>query len=449
MKKRIKVGIAAVGVLALATAVCLSHQEPQSAGICAESRAETIVENNDQNDDGLAMPHASTDAEAPDIRTPAENAPFGPEVSAHAGEEGGTRLTPGGNVYPADEVEGMSPEEIAAFEENVDKALRHDAQNALLESDPTAEELYCNRELRLELPDGGVLKIGCNCNETDAIYLNPVYEPTEEGYVFSEEHTAFAFYLCPVRCGGITFWSDERMSFDITQEHEIRRFVISERTYDTLIPSDYIDQIRFGVKWKDENNFHGFDGSDCDIRIRCVRLPDGELTALANLHISFDPVSCKYTPESLTLTDVVSTEELTEEKRRDVIEKAFEFFASDEKGQSNQLNEADWETYRNKACVEKVRDFYFSSFFDEHGNVAHAAQFCGMDMYAVNITYPGFGFFTVYAAPERQLSGLRESVPSDENLQPFAYDAVMPFSKSKLFVPEYQKEDFFHDSAER
>ena len=93
--------------------------------------------------------------------------------------------------------------------------------------------------------------------------------------------------------------------------------------------------------------------------------------------------------------------------------------------------------------MEKVDSCYFPVLFGKTGDVMAAGQYHGKDLYAVNIVYPNYGFATIYAAPQRQINGLREGVPADEDIQPFAYDAFKPFTADTLFVPQYLEQEFY------
>jgi hypothetical protein len=72
-----------------------------------------------------------------------------------------------------------------------------------------------------------------------------------------------------------------------------------------------------------------------------------------------------------------------------------------------------------------------------------AGDYKTCDIYAVNLPYPGYGFFTVYAAPQLQLDGLSTATApgsSDLNLAIIGYDALYPFSESTLY-PKFEKQN--------
>lgn len=125
-----------------------------------------------------------------------------------------------------------------------------------------------------------------------------------------------------------------------------------------------------------------------------------------------------------------------------VLDRAFEYFCSDEKGQNTYVNREEWPLCRDLAVVEKVDRFYFPMLFDRTGNVINAGAYAGMSVYAVNINYPGYGFATIYCAPSEQIDGA-ENAAIDSTLCPFAYDAFKPFSEKTLFIPSFHEEDFY------
>lgn len=366
-----------------------------------------------------------------------------PDINTNTGANE-SKITPGGIEYSFIDTTGMTEEEIAELETRLDEEAEYSYEpNTNIGRPENTQGMYLNTERSCTFPSGSVLKIGVNLEYADALYLNPVYEAVEEENIFSEGETAFAFYLKTMFGEDVSTSSNVQMTYDVSSASDIKYFVITDRTYDTLVPAGYTDSVNYGVKWNDLNNYHGFDGSDYDMEIRVVRLPDGQLMGTAKMHISFD-VSGKYSVTSLVYSDVAATGELTEDKRSEAIERAFAFFCGEDKGQSTFVDQTYWEAYKIRAVVEKVDNWlYFPRLFDASGNVASAGKFSGMDAYAVNINYPGYGFATVYVAPQQQINGLRGSTDASDDLQPFAFDALKPFSRTTLFVPEYQKEDFF------
>lgn len=363
-----------------------------------------------------------------------------PKINTDAGAD--VKITPGGVEYSFIDTSGMSDEEIKELEARLDEeaGYTHD-ENTNIGSPDITRGMYINSEFSCVFPSGSVLRVGVHTDKSDAIYLNPVYEATDDEYIFSAEQTTFAFYLKTIYGNDIIAAGTPNV-YNAASNAEYKNLVITDRTYDSLVPAEY-DAAGNGAKWVDLNNFHGFDGQDCNIDIRIVRLPDGQLMGVARLHIAFDSASQTYRITGLTNRDVSVTGELQPELRSDAVEKAFEFFCSDDKGQSTFVDQSYWDAYRSSAIVEKTDGFYFPRLFDASGNVITAGRYSGMDIYAVNINYPGYGFATIYMAPQQQIEGMRSSAPSDEDIQPFAYDAFKPYDKSTIFVPNYQKDEFY------
>lgn len=354
-------------------------------------------------------------------------------------------ITPGGIEYSFIDTTGMTPEEIEELETRLDAEATYTYEPTTnLGGEKTTAGMYKNTSLSCTFPNGSVLRIGTDDGDGNALYLNPVYEAVEEENIFSAEKTAFAFYVKTMFGEDVATATSATALYNQGSNVGYKYFVIKDRTYDTLVPAEYIDSVNYGVKWTDLNNLHGFDGSDYDIAIRVVRLPDGQLMGTAKMQVAFDPTAYTYSIVNLVCSDVSVTGELTEEARNEIVDRAFEFFCSDDKGQSTFIDQSYWDTYKAKTIVEKVDWFYFPRLFDAQGNTVSAGKFSGISTYAVNINYPGYGFATIYCAAQQQINGMRDSAPDIEDLRPFAFDAFKPFDKTTLFVPAYQEQAFYN-----
>lgn len=384
---------------------------------------------------------------------PGEDGSVDPYIDTKTGSDT-VHITPGGVEYSFIDTTGMTPEEIAELEAKIDadaEAARQAEENGVPNYDPNISAgstpvstgLYENSVLSCEFPSGGTLKIGMDTSDRNAIYLNPVYECTEDELFNSQDDTYFAFYFQTEYGSDITTDMTATTSVTAGQTQSDKYFLITGRTYDTLVPSTFRSPTGYGAKWIDINNYHGFDGQDCHINIRVVRLPDGALIGTAEFDVLFDSANTSYHAVNLRCSDVSMTGELSDDERNDLVERAFEFFCSDDKGQNTFVNTEYWNSYKTRAIVEKSDRVYFSRLFDAKGNVTIAGKLTGMHIYAVNINYPDYGFVTVYFAPQKQINGMRSTVGPKEDLQVLGYDAFKPFTASSLFVPAYQQEEFY------
>ena len=361
-----------------------------------------------------------------------------------------------GTMHPSDDeqvdfgdipTENLTTEDLEKLEQYIGSTGGLPFQpNSLLPDPENTVGRYRNRVLSCEFPGGSVLRIGTDEENSDALYLNPVFEVSDEEALYSAGEDEFAFYFLSSSADDIAF-STENVGTTLSFPEEDRYFCVTDRTYDTLVPAEFRNAQDFGVKWTDLNNYHGFDGSDSDVRIRVVRPTDGRLLGTAILHIRFDIESCTYIPEALVNSEAVECGFMTEADRDKLVDRAFEFFASGISGFNANVDRSQWSNFKPLAIVEKTERFYFSRFFGEDSEVKSGGDYNGVQVYAVNLNYPNFGFVTVYCASEMQLYGLWGEGGEIDRIVPFAYDAMFPFSKDTLAVADYLMEDFYGTTA--
>ena len=301
---------------------------------------------------------------------------------------------------------------------------------------------YINRSISVTLSSGSVLSIGLDTEDGSAIYLDPRYDCTEDEIMLSEDDTSFGIYVTSTLPSDIEWSSDTMHVFN--NEDCPKYSLITDRTYDTLVDASYNDPEHYGVRWKDSNNLMGSDGRDHTLLIRIIRFPDGFLMGCCKIEIKWDAASNKYYIDDMYESDAAYTDELTEDTREYLIENAFDFFCSDDKGQSTVVDEDLWNANKYWATVQKVSRPYFPRLFDAKGEVAVAGKYTNLDIFAVSFNYPGYGVVTVYYAPRRQLDGMRDTVPATEDLIPFGFDALHPETIDSLLVPSWQADEFFN-----
>lgn len=321
----------------------------------------------------------------------------------------------------------MTDEELSALERRIREEQEY-SYDPVLPIDLDGH--YVNSEISCTFANGAVLHIGIGSSVTqNGMYLNPRYEWTEEEAFITDDYTAIGFYIT-TDFDDFKLSSEETYYYEAKQPPEEHYYYISDRTYDTLIPSTYKDIDDFGIMWYDMGNFNGWAGDDRTIWIRIVRLPDGMLLNTARLDISWDWDTSLYTYGALYDSDVVATGKMTEDQKTELLDIAFDFLTDGTKGgQRAAMDPEKWPLYRDEfGNVEQVFYTYFTTLFDSNGQIVRAGHFW-KGITAVNVSYPGWGVMTVYF----------------QGGYPVGFDAMSPFTKDTLFVPTFleNREWFF------
>ena len=225
-------------------------------------------------------------------------------------------------------------------------------------------------------------------------------------------------------------------------------YIIAGQTYDTAQPASYIDDANYGVRWRDSALYDGQTNVGTTLNIRVISIGDGSetvhdgnLLAVLTAEIGYDKATNTYKIQSLKNNDTKYTGSLEADERAKLINDAATFMQQSSIVSSS--NQEFWNNAIKGATVEKIAAPYFGYIVDSSVHTIMAGDYKTCDIYAVNLPYPGYGFFTVYAAPQLQLDGLSTATApgsSDLNLAIIGYDALYPFSESTLY-PKFEKQN--------
>ena len=150
-----------------------------------------------------------------------------------------------------------------------------------------------------------------------------------------------------------------------------------------------------------------------------------------NICVSFDRGTKTYSLENLTNNDVGNTGDLSAEQRDNLIAETVQYLTEGNDQMTLSATKEELESQSRSTVVEKIPRVYYNKLYDTNGNVVAAGRFSKCDIYAVNINCDGYGFFTVYFAPEPQANGLAAPTLAEGDelkLVPIGYDAFAPFT---------------------
>ncbi len=261
----------------------------------------------------------------------------------------------------------------------------------------------------------------------DALYLNPHFEydyarnPNEAyGYLMRTERVPLEYsesIAAPA-------WS--------TEYNGMTDFIIQGRTFDKVVPARAKDSDHYGVRWTDSPAYGGLENSGDKLHILIVRISDGTLMGTATADISWNAKIKTYGLENLVNGDVAQTKELTDQKRYELFQQAIQYLLSGNEKMTLSVTEEELQSQFISAVVEHTPRTYYNRLYDSEGNVVSSGKFSNCDIYAVNLNCDGYGFFTVYFAPEPQAHGLSvRKLDEDDNLKlvVIGYDAFAPFTE--------------------
>lgn len=261
---------------------------------------------------------------------------------------------------------------------------------------------------------------------SDALYLNPHFEyeyagnPDEAyGYLMRTERIPLEY----AEALSSPAWS--------TQHKGLTDFVIRGRTYDKVVSATMTDSRNYGVRWVDSPGFGGYENGGDRIHILIIRLSDGTLMGAVNADTSYDSARKRYQIDNLENSDVAETGELTTQQRELLIQDTIQYLINGNAQMTLGLTEEELKAQSLSIVVEKTPRTYYNRLYDTEGNVVSSGRFSNCDIYAVNLNCDGYGFFTVYFAPEPQAYGLaaRTLEGNDElKLVLIGYDAFCPFT---------------------
>ena len=257
------------------------------------------------------------------------------------------------------------------------------------------------------------------------IYLSPLC---------SEKGTHVGYYM-EAENGCIEHSTQYGADLNYSANIGTSNFLIKNRTYDTLVPAEYVDETNYGVRWS--NLVFGTMGENADdvISIRAVDLDSGSLIAVLKLTIAFR--NDHYELSELSSADVASTKELSPAMRTEAIETTVKFLKNLPVIGAEEPNKNYWSTAKKLAQVEATRP-YFENLYNPDHTPIHRGLFYKYDIYAVNIPVIGFGFVTVYLAPYVDVNSLPKSYSDEDDLDltVIGYDAFHPETTSTVDIAD-------------
>ena len=332
-------------------------------------------------------------------------------------------------VVLADE-QGMRPGESGVYvgvspasEEEV--IISEDGNRTLMDK---SEGRYLNdRRLSVQTGYGMIFYLGQEQSGfNDALYLNPHFEyeyagnPNEAyGYLIKTERVPLEY-------------SELIASPAWSREHNgLMDFLIHGRTYDKVVSASAIDSQNYGVRWIDRPAYGGLENDGDRLYILIIRLSDGTLMGAIKADISYDTALGAYHFENLINNDVSWTGELTSPQRDQLIQNAIQYLISGNERLTLGISREELESLYPSTVVERTQRTYHSRLYNAEGNVVSSGRFSNCDIYAVNLNCDGYGFFTVYFAPEPQAHGLTARIlegDGEMKLTLIGYDAFAPFT---------------------
>ena len=261
---------------------------------------------------------------------------------------------------------------------------------------------------------------------TDAVYLNPHFE-----YAYaSNPDEAYGFLMRTERVP-LEYGDSSASPAWSTKYSGLTDFAIVGRTYDKVVPASARDLVNYGVRWIDSPAYGGMDNDGDKVLILIIRLSDGTLMGSVKLDISFDRETKAYSLKNLTNNDVSFTNDLNRTQRDHLVDEAIQYLNEGNEQMTLSVTKEELESQSQSTIVEKIPRVFYNKLFDTDGNAVAAGKFSKCDIYAVSINCDGYGFFTVYFAPEPQANGL--AAPTLDNgeelkLVLIGYDAFAPFT---------------------
>lgn len=292
----------------------------------------------------------------------------------------------------------------------------------------TASGTYHNNIVRsVSTGYGMTLSVGIELPEAnDAIYLNPHFT-----YEYAGNPDEAYCYLLKSERVPLEYSNNSPGSAYNSASQNTTDFAIRGRTYDKVVPVSCVDSSNYGVRWKDNPGLGGKANDGDVIHILAIRISDGTLMGAAKAEITYSSSSGSYQISTFDNADVSVTGELTAAQREQIIQDSFDYLINGNDQASFGVTMEDLEQQKPFIVVERPGRTYYNRLYDKGGSVIASGTLSNCNVYAVNINYNGFGFFTIYFAPEPQAHGLQiETMPTDEDLKLVivGYDAFAPMT---------------------
>ncbi len=285
---------------------------------------------------------------------------------------------------PADGVDQL-PEEYVEELDTPDYASVSDQENKLVSE-------YDNKVVSFTCANGKDVSFGVDMDEGNYLYLNPVYSDA-----------------APDRKVIFYFWSDRNdLEYDVmegvfTDQEEINvapNLAAIGRTHDLGIPSDFVDETNFGVRWKNNVFLDGKDKEAATTHIftHVIRVSDAQLLASLKLTVAYDAETGKYGITSIEDNDVLNTKRMFPEDRSSLVNTSVECLSNDDLYPIiSGLSEERLAQIKASAVVEQIPQPFNSTFYDTFGEVVSRTDFpTDWSYYAVNLYVMPHGVVTFY-----------------------------------------------------
>lgn len=274
---------------------------------------------------------------------------------------------------------------------------------------------------------GMSLSIGLEMSgDADALYINPHFS-----YEYAGNPDEAYCYLLKTERVPLEYAKNNPGPANSFANQNVTDFAIRGRTYDRVVPAAFTDTSNYGVCWKDNSGMGGRAHDGDLLRILIIRISDGTLMGAAQAEITYDEAKESYQFVSLVNADVSVTGELSAGQRENLVQDTFTYLLNGNEQMSFGVTLEELEAQRPFIVVERPGRTYYNRLYDKDGRSIAKGTLSNCDIYAVNINYYGFGFFTVYFAPEPQAHGLRVEKLSEDGepkLVIVGYDAFAPMT---------------------
>ena len=293
----------------------------------------------------------------------------------------------------------------------------------------TAE--YENKVVTYTCDNGEEVSLGVDLDVGNYLYLNPKYTAS------NADSGKVIFYI----------WADRtNLEYDVMEgayssQEEIEtapNLVAIGRTIDLGIPSDYVDDNYFGVRWR--NNVF-FDGKEKEaalthLYIHMIRVSDAKLLKSLIATIEYDRVAGTYGITDLSCNDVQSTGLLSELDREAIVNHSINRLIDDEvQPIISGLSDERLSEMRASSIVEQIPEPFFIQFYDPNGEVIRREGFVNCTFYAVNLYVAPHGvisFYYVTDARTNQFGAKSEGTDGSFELTLIGYDAYDAQSQERF-----------------
>ena len=326
-------------------------------------------------------------------------------------------------------IEDIDPNEPSQSVEYVPGGSQFSYEDSSVVSVPNGAG-YWNHVVTADVGYGMHLSLGVESSDyDDGLFINPqfVYDYLSPDPI-TGKHGVY-YFIISCNSGEILYSARSSGPYDDYNNKGKTELFVTGRTYDDLVPATFHDEANYGAVWLCEPGIYPETGQSWTLSVRVIRADDGFLMAVAHADISYDePTDC-YSISRIYPADTALTGELDEITRDAAVTKALAFLASSDCKLDIGLDFEELAYNRDFICVERVFRPYYGKLYHVSGEVVAASALMRYQLYAVNIPLYGYGYFTVYMAPQEQVESYFASLPAEwTDLAVIGYDAKSPFS---------------------